>query len=74
MSIPLKVSYSTPVKLWDACQGKLQRQMVLGDMVNSDDFRFFPSFLFQQQTEFIDFSYVSEKKYICEVKVKQSIP
>ena len=48
--------------------------MVLGDMVNSDDFMFFPSFLFQQQTEFIDFSYVSEKKYICEVKVKQSIP
>ena len=48
--------------------------MVLGDMVNSDDFRFFPSFLFQQWTEFIDFSYVLEKKYICEVKVKQSIP
>ena len=74
MSITLKVAYSTPFKLWDACQGKLQRQIVLGDMVNYDDFFFFLSFLFQHRTEFIDFSYVLEKKQTHEVKVEQSIP
>lgn len=73
MSATLQVPSSTPAELWDACQDNLQRKVVLGDMVNYDDFRS-PPLILHHQTEWVGFCYVSEKKQICEVMVEQSIP
>lgn len=76
VSATLQVPHSTPVKLWDACQDKLQGKLVLGDMINYVTLVGPPppAPIFYNQTEFISSCCVSEKKQICEVKTEKPIP